>query len=229
MKEDVLEQVVDDYLKLKGYYTQSNVRYCLPKGGNYSDIDVIGFHPKKKGVNKVWVVCCKAWQGGFDPYQWIEDIKNGEIVGGKRAWKSFHELAQDARHTHKKCPQKKWTAAFHKKIKEVTKKSKFFYVIAVTKTIGKGCASSKNKWKSKWDDAFKSDWGKEWQRAFKKALKNNPVKILTLQEIINEFYKEMTNKKNGKLKITLASSAIGRLLQLFGAAKIDLPWNDDKS
>jgi len=27
MKEDVLEQVVDDYLKFKGYFTTHNVRF----------------------------------------------------------------------------------------------------------------------------------------------------------------------------------------------------------
>ena len=32
MKEDVLEQIVDDYLQLKGYFTTHNVRFSPRKG-----------------------------------------------------------------------------------------------------------------------------------------------------------------------------------------------------
>ncbi len=55
MKEDILEQLVDDYLKFNGYFTAHNVKFRpSEEHPNYSqrddcvasDIDVIGFHPR---------------------------------------------------------------------------------------------------------------------------------------------------------------------------------------
>jgi len=74
VKEDVLEQVVDDYLNFKGYLTTHNVRfgprrehrdYDSPKDSVRSDVDVVGYHPRRRGVDRVIVVSCKAWQRGF--------------------------------------------------------------------------------------------------------------------------------------------------------------------
>lgn len=75
MKEDVLEQVVDDYLKFKGYFTTHNVtfrprsdhpKYVGTQDSVRSDVDVVGYHPRRSGLDRVMVVSCKAWQGGFD-------------------------------------------------------------------------------------------------------------------------------------------------------------------
>lgn len=51
MKEDVLEQIVDDYLQFKGYFTRHNVRF-RPRPAHpefktrqdsvNSDVDVVG-------------------------------------------------------------------------------------------------------------------------------------------------------------------------------------------
>ena len=57
MKEDVLEQIVDDYLQLQGYFTTHNIRFNPPKDLDYvtrndavaSDIDVVGLHPTTRG------------------------------------------------------------------------------------------------------------------------------------------------------------------------------------
>ena len=71
MKEDILEQLVDDYLKFNGFFTIHNVKfkptatdpdYIKNKDSNHSDIDVIGFHPKRDGADRIWVVSCKSWQ-----------------------------------------------------------------------------------------------------------------------------------------------------------------------
>lgn len=35
MKEDVLEQIVDDYLQMQGYFTTHNVRFNPPKDEYY--------------------------------------------------------------------------------------------------------------------------------------------------------------------------------------------------
>ena len=70
----MLEQIVDDYLNFQGYFTIHNVPFHPDKlRSDYesredsvpSDIDVVGFNPKKSGVERVLVVTCKSWQGGF--------------------------------------------------------------------------------------------------------------------------------------------------------------------
>src|SRR5436309_2628069 len=56
MKEDVLEQIVDDYLKFRGYFTSHNVsfrprkdhpEYVRTDDSVPSDVDVVGYHPRK--------------------------------------------------------------------------------------------------------------------------------------------------------------------------------------
>jgi len=67
MKEDILEQLVDDYLKFNGYFTAHNVKfqpaqthpeYVKKDDCVASDIDVIGFHPRREGPDRVWIVSC---------------------------------------------------------------------------------------------------------------------------------------------------------------------------
>jgi len=73
MKEDVLEQIVDDYLRMQGYFTTHNVRFNPPRDQDYvsrtdsvpSDIDVVGLHPRRTGTERVMAVSCKSWQSGF--------------------------------------------------------------------------------------------------------------------------------------------------------------------
>jgi len=75
VKEDVPEQIVDDYLQFNGYFTTHNVRFKPdPDHPQFdadqdrvsSDVDVVGYHPGKTGVEQVLVVSCKAWQDGFN-------------------------------------------------------------------------------------------------------------------------------------------------------------------
>ena len=75
MKEDILEQLVDEYLMHKGYFTMHNVKFKPPTDDPEfdraadsvaSDIDVIAYHPCKRGKDRVVVVSYKSWQGGFD-------------------------------------------------------------------------------------------------------------------------------------------------------------------
>ena len=103
MKEDILEQLVDDYLQGKGYFTCHNVKF-LPrknhpqanpkKDSNHSDIDVIGFNPLEKGPDRVWVVSCKSWQQGLKIESKLKEIKGKKIAGGREAWKGFRELIE---------------------------------------------------------------------------------------------------------------------------------------
>jgi hypothetical protein len=58
MKEDILEQIVDDYLQFQGYFTTHNVRFKpYPAHLDYvadldrvpSDVDVVALHPTHTG------------------------------------------------------------------------------------------------------------------------------------------------------------------------------------
>src|SRR5262245_27716187 len=101
MKEDVLEQVVDDYLMHRGYFTRHNIRF-KPSSDHgdfdrradsvHSDIDVVGVHPTRTGEERVLVLSCKAWQSGFDPGAKVREIVEGKISSGRDAWKGFREL-----------------------------------------------------------------------------------------------------------------------------------------
>jgi hypothetical protein len=60
VKEDVLEQIVDDYLQLRGYFTTHNVRFSPAKTHQdyesrqdsvSSDVDVVGYHPARIGLD----------------------------------------------------------------------------------------------------------------------------------------------------------------------------------
>ena len=83
MKEDILEQLVDDYLQAKGYFTRHNIKFkprpdhpdfVTKDDSNHSDIDVIGYHPRLLGPARVVAVSCKSWQGGFNVEAGLRDI-----------------------------------------------------------------------------------------------------------------------------------------------------------
>ena len=109
-KEDILEQIVEEYLIQKGYFVQHNIKFRPRKDhlefdsktdSNYSDIDVIGIHPRLSNPQRVMVVSCKSWQAGFNPQYQIDAIREGRILGGRPAWKIFRELTVS-----------KWSEAF---------------------------------------------------------------------------------------------------------------------
>jgi hypothetical protein len=177
MKEDILEQLVDDYLKFNGLFTVHNVKfqpavtapdYVKKDDCVASDIDVIGFHPMYEGANRVLAVSCKSWQAGFDPREKIAAIEGDKIVSGRQAWRAFRELVK-----------KKWADGLIAEIERLTGSCQFTYVTAVTKLRG--------------DPAI-------WQnhQPFRANLRGNPIRILTLQEMLSDLY--------GKTKTTVASS-----------------------
>ena len=191
-KEDILEQVVEEYLLHKGYFVQHNLKFLPRKDhpdfignedSNHSDIDVIGYHPRKSREKKILVVSCKSWQGGFNPTSELDAIVNGKVRRGRPAWKAFRELTQP-----------KWSEAFVGAVKCASGEDRFTYVTAVTRLVGD---------KSVWED-----YG-----PFRKALGGNPISILTFGEMIREIRRGLTN--------TLAATEVGRLLQLFSAAGVE--------
>lgn len=190
-KEDILEQIVEEYLLHAGYFVRHNIKFKpdstdpgfkTKEHSNHSDIDVIGWHPKKNGIDRLVVVSCKSWQQGFNPAKQINAAENGKKLGGRDAWKSSRELWSEI-----------WANAFLRKIKETTGISKFTYITAVTHVVGD-----------------RSIW--EQNKKFKKILRGNPIKIIDLSEMMKEI--------SPQLSTTVAGTEVGRTLQLFKAAGI---------
>ncbi len=134
VKEDVLEQIVDDYLNFQGYFTIHNVPFHPDKlRSDYesredsvpSDIDVVGFNPKKSGVERVLVVTCKSWQGGFHAERLLEQLQGKRKNPKREIWRHFRELWVP-----------KWSDAFRQEIERRTGESRFAYKIAVTRLVG---------------------------------------------------------------------------------------------
>jgi len=189
MKEDILEQLVDDYLKFNGFFTAHNVKfkpdnthpdYSGTQDCVASDVDVIGYHPIRIGADRVWVVGCKSWQEGFNPADRIAAIEGKKIREGREAWKSFRELVEP-----------KWAEGLIHTVMELTGSATFTYVTAVTKLRGNA-----------------SVW--EQHQLFRNNLHGNPIKILTLKEMLSDLYT--------KTRTTVASSEVGRLLQVIKAS-----------
>lgn len=188
MKEDILEQLVDNYLQAKGYFTRHNVKFkprtdhpdfVTKDDSNHSDIDVIGYHPCLSGPARVVAVSCKSWQGGFNVEAGLRDIAVNRRVSGREAWKFFRELLRP-----------KWSEAFRTAVERETGSQEFTYVIAVT--VLKGDAS-------RWEN----------EPRFQEAMHHNPIEIWTLADMLTELFPS--------LGTTVASSQLGRTLQLIKA------------
>ncbi|MGD8454353.1 MAG: nuclease-related domain-containing protein [Phycisphaerae bacterium] len=189
MKEDILEQLVDDYLQLQGYFTQHNLKF-RPRpdhpdfdsqhDSNHSDIDVLGYHPRLRGPRRVMVVSCKSWQTGFPVCAIIDELEHNKVRSGRPTWKAFRELV---------CP--KWSEALIAAVESATGCRQFTYVTAATKITGDR---------------------KEWEAypPFREAMRGNPIKLLSLREMLTAF--------TASLSTTVANSELGRTLQLLKAA-----------
>ena len=138
MKEDVLEQIVDDYLQFQGYFTSHNAgfrphpdhpAYEAAQDSVRSDVDVIGVHPLKTGVDRVIVVSCKAWQAGFDATAKLAELREEKRNPKRATWRQFRELWIP-----------KWSEAFREAIFERTGQRDFAYRIAVTRLRGDSSA-----------------------------------------------------------------------------------------
>lgn len=193
-KEDILEQLVEEFLIHRGYFVRHNLKFLPRKDhpdfisnqdSNHSDIDVLGFNPKLKGADRILAVSCKSWQTGLNPEQKIRQIESNKIVSGREAWRGFRELVSP-----------KWSEAFIKAINDATGESAFTYVTAVTTIQG----SPREVW--------------ERYLPFISAMGGNPIKVITLREMLHEVSGELTH--------TVAGTELGRTLQLFKAAGLDL-------
>jgi hypothetical protein len=194
MKEDVLEQIVDDYLQFDGFFTTHNVRfrprpdhpeYVAAEDSVPSDVDVVGYNPRKRGRARVVVVSCKSWQGGFDATAKLAELR-GEKKNRKRAtWRHFRELWIP-----------KWSEAFREVIFDLSGQRDFTYRIAATRLKGNADA-----------------WGND--PTISANLSGCSVGFLPLAEMWPRMLAELTT--------TPASSEIGRLAQLLKAAGLTAP------
>lgn len=189
MKEDILEQLVDEYLQHKGYFTTHNVKFKPDKlhadydhkqDSVHSDIDVLAFHPKLEGPDRVIVVSCKSWQHGFNPKTKIAEFENNKQINGRDAWRGFRELLKD-----------KWSEAFCAKVQEITGSSQFIHWTVVTVLKGD---------KSVWEN----------YSPFQTAMCGNPVKLITLNDMLDELFPMIGH--------TPASSTVGRFMQVVKAS-----------
>ena len=189
MKEDILEQVVDDYLQAKGYFTRHNVRFrpgkdradfVLSDDSVASDIDVIGVNPHFRGHARIWVVSCKSWQRGFNVRSKLKELELNKIRSGRESWRFFRELMVP-----------KWSDAFREAVYREAGSRRFTYVTAVTRLSG-----DRTLWES--------------HKRFRSAMGGNPIRLITLSEMVAELLAAITR--------TPSSSDIGRTLQLLKAS-----------
>ena len=211
MKEDILEQIAEDfYSKRVGYFTKHNIKYRPSKeeptyiakyNSVHSDIDLIIIDAHER--NKIITVSCKSWQGGFNISKFkktLEDALNNQPIkttGKKDDWCAFRELC-----IHN------WTNSFLKILRnelnvDDIQEIELEYVILCTK-ITKGSLKDKS-------DFENSEAIKEY---FKQKKVNLKLKVITIDETIAEILKIMKEKDTPYVENTHLS----RTLQLMIAS-----------
>lgn len=192
MKEDILEQLVDEFLMHQGYFTMHNVKFKpSPTDPDYvgnqdsvaSDIDVIGIHPRKEGPDKVIVASCKSWQEGFNPAACIDQIENNKKYAGREAWRGFRELCSP-----------KWSRAFMTAVEGATGSQCFTYWTAVTSV-------PKNRDRSEWENYPR----------FRNAIGGNPIRLISFADMLDDVWDQLSK--------TPAATELGRMVQLMKASR----------
>ena len=195
LKEDILEQLVEEYLQHRGYFTRHNDKfrpdqqhadYVTASDAVHSDIDILAIDPQRRGADRVWVVTCKSWQGGFNPEWWMNAFDTRKTAAQKRAWKRFREITSE-----------KWAEAFCRRVAYLSGSRSFTYVVAVTKLNGD-----------------RASW--EANPNFRRMLRGNKIRVLTVDEMLRDVLP--------RVGTTMASTEIGRLLQVVKASGFRLGY-----
>jgi hypothetical protein len=210
MKEDVLEQLVEDwFVSRPGWFVKHNIRYrpnathpdyVSKRDSVHSDIDLLAISGSEKNnsIDRVAVITCKSWQGGFNAKHWKNELEKEAAYNRpaasfkpRESWKYFRELVSD-----------KWMDAFLEKVESETGQSNITYFIAVTKVVGDQSYRQKIEESTVIRDRFKE--------------KNSVVKIrvLTLDDLIADYQKRIVDKSTPALEATI----MGRFLQLIHAS-----------
>jgi hypothetical protein len=211
MKEDILEQIVEDWLvSQSGCFVKHNIKfrpntddrdYDSKKDSVHSDIDILSINTNKAKYDKVFAITCKSWQSGFNSKMWLEELEKDISLFEKRdygrdKWKYFRELVVP-----------KWTKAFIEEIYKQTNTKCFTYCIACTKII-----NNKN---NEIDLFQKSKIFEERFNAFGADVK---IRIITFEEMIKDYFDRIKERSMN----TLESTDIGRLLQLIRSSKVKI-------
>ncbi len=187
MTNDVLEQVVEDYFRSQGYFTQHNIKYRPEtkeqKHAVHSDIDILAYHPLKKANvrTKVAVASCKSWQGGLNitrDLKILQETPNRKLAG-KECWKLYREIMD-----------KNWAQAIKAKVKRLTGVDSFTFYFMVTKFQGNRDA---------WENS----------KLFCDNLTDCDIKIMNMEEMLIPLQNALT--------ITPTHSELSRMLQLIKA------------
>ena len=216
MKEDILEQVVEDYFVARqGYFVKHNIKfrpqkddpeYVSNQDSSFSGIDILAINVKKDNYDKVFAVTCKSWQSGFNIKVWLEalekNIEDHEVRDyGREKWKYFRELVV-----------RKWTKAFVDEIFNQTGSKTFTYIIACTRIVNCKSGERRNFENSQIIvDRFKAVGAKV------------RVKVLTFDEIVRQYLERMEDKETNALE----STEVGRLLQLMVSSGIKIDFNEE--
>lgn len=213
MKEDILEQLIEDwYVTNPGWFVKHNVKY-RPSNSHFefnskkdsvnSDIDIIAYSALKRRPNNVHVISCKSWQGGLNIKNLCSVLENEAEYNAverdkfqkREDWKKFRELVSD-----------KWIESFINTIEKETGQRDFTYKIAVTKIIG--------------DESFIKYFSdmEIIKKRFKKYSSNIILEIIDLRTIIIQTIDRLNNKETPAVEMT----DIGRLLQLLNAANMEI-------
>jgi len=211
MKEDILEQIAEDFYSKKfGYFTKHNIKfrpsekestYIAKYDSVHSDIDLIIIDTHKR--NKIITVSCKSWQGGFNISKFKNTLENAlnkqpsKTPGKRDDWCAFRELC-----IHR------WTNSFLKILRNElnvadTQKIELEYVILCTK-ITRGSLKDKRDFEN--SEAIK--------KYFKQKKINLKLKVITIDEMIAEILKIMNEKDTPYVENTHLS----RTLQLMIAS-----------
>ena len=197
MKEDILEQIVDDFLQLDGYFTTHNIpfrpdklhdEYDGRKDSVASDIDVLGYRPGPRDSSGA----CGLMQGvagGNGPAHQAPGTQAHLPAGNHRkAWQQFREIWKP-----------KWSEAFHAAVFSRTSEQTFTYCVAVTRLNGPLNA-----------DEAAALWMAE--PIIRDSLKGCPLRFLTLEHMWLTVLDKTATRP--------APSDIGRLAQFLQAARL---------
>ena len=177
----------------KGYFVQHNVKFRPRKDHPdfISNQDSNHSDIDVLGYHPFKVGCDKVW--AVSCKSWQGGFNPSQIISAISNNKKLN--GRDAWKGYRELTCPKWSEAFLKAIKDATGEDRFTYVTAVTFMKATG--------KAQWEN----------HTPFQQALSGNPIQIITLREM-------MVDEIIGELPETLAATEVGRMLQLFRAAKI---------
>jgi len=206
MKEDILEQVVEDwYVSQPGWFVKHNIKYRPNQNradyislldSVHSDIDILAYSSVNQTPDNVHVISCKSWQGGLRLKNLYDIIEKGDK---HEKWKSFRELVSD-----------KWIEAFINTIEDETGQRNFSYKIAVTKLY-----DPNNSYRNKIVTNTKVI------QRFKKYNSDIKIDFIELKDVVSDTIKRLNLKDTPSVEMT----DVGRLLQLINAAGMNITSN----